>query len=77
LQSDLHDAIREVFQFRLLRWLHGKGHPSKLRGTHVEPDVFDAEMSDPLIRSRLLLRAVAESDLLPLDPSFAITVSFT
>jgi hypothetical protein len=75
-QSESHDLLRCIFQYRVLRWLHGKGHPEQLGGAHISQAVQDAERDDPLVRARLMLRAITDSDLLPLDPSFHLTVSF-
>jgi hypothetical protein len=56
--------LRQSFQLRLVRWLRGVGHLPGLRGSHLTEDVFEAEKADPLIRGKLFLKAVTDSDLL-------------
>jgi hypothetical protein len=72
--SELSLLLQQSFQFRLLRWLHGHGHPDALRGVHIPENVFDAEKDDPLVRAKLLLRAISETDLLPVGLHANITV---
>jgi hypothetical protein len=74
--SEIADLLYGVFQYRLIRWIKGKGHPIKLRGTYILESVFDAECGDALVRARLLLRAVSDSELLPSNPSVRLQVSF-
>jgi hypothetical protein len=59
----------------VVRWLHGKGHPAQLRGGCVSTQRFDADIDDPLIRSRLLLQAVSDTNLLSANPSDRLHVS--
>jgi hypothetical protein len=73
-QAAVDKLIKSMFQYRLLRWLHGTGHLEPLRGTHIPEDVYNAERDDTLVRARLLLRSLSDSDLLPLDPYFCLTV---
>jgi hypothetical protein len=73
--SEVPGLFRSMFQFHLFRWLWGKGHPTPLQGGHVPQDVFDKELNDPLVRARLLLNAVADTDLMPVDSGFELRVS--
>jgi len=70
--SDTDVALRENFQSRLIRWLCGIGHPLELRGTYIPEDVFEREKTDRLVRAKLLLRAVTDSDLLLVSGEYTI-----
>jgi hypothetical protein len=71
---ELYQLLREGFQLRLIRWLHGKGHLLEHRGTIVPEDEHDQQQDDPLIRATALLRTVADTDLLPVEDCFKLTV---
>jgi hypothetical protein len=72
--SELNTLLRTSFQFRLLRWLHGIGHPRPLRGTHISNDDWDEQRNDTLVRANLMLRAVGETELLPISEFWNLTV---
>jgi hypothetical protein len=72
--SDLDQLIQSAFQLRLLRWLQGNTHPVQLKGTFIDDDTFDALPSGELARARILLRAMSDSDLIPLNPLFRLKV---
>jgi hypothetical protein len=72
--SDLDDFIRDIFQFRLHRWLKGDGHPDAIRGGIVPEKDFLQNVGNPLIRACLLLKSISDCDILPLDPSIRFTV---
>jgi len=72
--TDLYMLMRRCFRLRLMRWLYGRGHPLSLKGTCVPEDVFESEREDPLVRARLLLKAVTDSDLLPIGEGSSIRV---
>jgi len=63
---------KQLCRFRILRWLNGKGHPAGLRGTLVDNTSFDAEANDPILRAKLFLASISDSDLLNLEPSFKV-----
>ena len=56
----------KLFAFRVVRWLHGCGHPKELAGTFIDWDSYHQECSNPLLRAKLLLVALTELDVLPL-----------
>jgi hypothetical protein len=72
---ELHSLLRQSFQIRLMRWLNGKGHPAELRGTIIPEELYDEQSNDSLTRAKLLLRAVTDADLLPIDEHFSVKVS--
>jgi len=71
---ELYRLLRQSFQLRLTRWLHGKSHPIELKGTLIPQELYDRQHDDPLIRAKLLLRAITDADLLPIDQHFNVTV---
>ena len=73
--TELQRLLAKMFQFRVVRWLHGQGHPKKLAGSYVSETQYNEEKNDSLLRAKLLLRAASDSDLVPLDASFCLTVS--
>ena len=64
--SELHTLLRQSFQYRLIRWLYGKGHPAQLKGIYIPDDVFDQERDDAFARARLLLRGMTEIEIVPI-----------
>ncbi|TFY54611.1 hypothetical protein EVJ58_g8761 [Rhodofomes roseus] len=71
-ERKIQELYEDMFECRLLRWLYGQGHPdhSMLRDA---PVVLDC--SDPTtLRARLLLKAVTESEELPVDPNWRLDV---
>jgi len=66
----------QSFQFRIIRWLHGTGFPPQLRGRHIPEVEFDVEEGNPLTRSKLLLRGMTDSDLLPFDTNLSVCQIF-
>jgi hypothetical protein len=73
---EIDHTLRQCFQIRFIRWLNGKGHPVQLRGTIVPEGEYDKHRDNPLIRATVLLQAVADTDLLPVDGSFKLKVGF-
>ena len=73
--SEAHRLLCQSFQLRLIRWLHGKGYTPESRGTIVPEASYDQERGNPLIRAVVLLRAVADTDLLPPNDFFRLKVS--
>jgi len=67
----------ELFKRRLTLYFQGQGHPSHpfiySSGLVTEYDI-EREKSDPLLRVQHFLLACTESDLLPVQSSFAIKV---
>ncbi|KAH9833487.1 uncharacterized protein C8Q71DRAFT_909529 [Rhodofomes roseus] len=64
-----------IVKFRLLRWLHGHGHPDHplVHNTML----LDHEYGDPAtLRARLLLQAVTECQDLPVDPLWRLQFRF-
>jgi hypothetical protein len=59
---------------RLEEYLAGVGHPSPLRGVLVTDDQFNAERKNQLLRAQLLLVGGSDSDLLPIEDKWRITV---
>lgn len=75
--DDLDERTLKVFQmfrYRLLRWLYGSGHPENVEGTLVDTSKFDQQKQDPLLRAKLLLLAMTDSDLLPVAKSDTLDV---
>jgi hypothetical protein len=59
---------------RLEEYLAGVGHPSPLRSVLVTDDQFNAERKNQLLRAQLLLVGGSDSDLLPIEDKWRITV---
>ncbi|KAH9918446.1 uncharacterized protein B0H18DRAFT_668279 [Fomitopsis serialis] len=75
LPNSERTLYERIFKFRLLRWLHGHGHPDH----HLVRDtlLMDHEYGDPTtLRARLLLQAVTECQDLPVDPGWRIEFRF-
>lgn len=70
----IEELYKDMFECRLLHWLHGPGHPNH----HLLRDAMqldDNSRGDPTtLRARLLLKAVTESEELPVDPSWRLEV---
>ena len=67
----------QLFLHYVRHYLLGAGHPNHpfVRGCGlVSAQVFDREVEDPLARSQLLLLVVTESDLIPIEHRWSITV---
>jgi hypothetical protein len=75
VDSELHQLLRQSFQLRLMRWLYSKELPTRLRGSYLPEDIYNEQQKDPALRGKLLLRAMADTDLLPVDNSFTLNVS--
>jgi len=65
--SDLEILLEKSFKYRLIRWLYQSGHPLELRAVLIPEEMFVKEENNPLARANLLLRAMTESELLPLN----------
>jgi hypothetical protein len=63
--SPLPALLRQCFQLRFIRWLRGHGLPLQLRGYIMSEDLYDSQKDDPLVRAKILLKAVGDTDLLP------------
>jgi hypothetical protein len=74
-RTELHHLLQQSFQLRLIRWLHGRGHPWKLRGTLIPESLWDEQQEDYLVRSKLMVRAIADIELLPIDDLWTCKVN--
>lgn len=72
--SPFNNLLFSLLQFRIIRWLKGIGHPAGSEGICVEQSLYDSERNDPLIRARLLLLALSDSNMLPPDPNERLQV---
>jgi hypothetical protein len=74
-ESETNILMFNLFQLRLKRYLVGSGHPTSLKGTAVSAELIKKDLGDPLLRCRLFLLAMTDSDLLPLDANAKLEVS--
>ena len=70
------DIIYEQgFDARLRTYLQGVGHPNHPNVVAaIGQQRFDRDANDPLLRARLFLHMMTGSDIVPLDPDWAIKV---
>ena len=66
-ESELNILLFDIFQLRVKRYLVGVGHSLLLKDTVVSKDDFNKDFGNRLLRCRLFLLAITDSDLLPLD----------
>jgi hypothetical protein len=66
-ESNINILLFKIFQLRLKRYLVGIGYPVSLKGIAISEETFANDVGDPLLRCRLFLLAISDSDLLPLD----------
>ncbi|TDL14456.1 hypothetical protein BD410DRAFT_809709 [Rickenella mellea] len=66
----------ELFQHRFVRYVNGVGHPDHtfVRGSLITEDSFKDDICDGILRSRMLLLAVTDAELLPADPDWTLTL---
>ncbi|KAJ7245901.1 hypothetical protein B0H12DRAFT_1306591 [Mycena haematopus] len=66
----------KLFQLRLERYAHGRGHPNGVRCLNVTEEEFQLCRNDPLLRANLILRGGSDSDMRPMEPTWSINVRF-
>ncbi|KAJ7219822.1 hypothetical protein B0H12DRAFT_1270670 [Mycena haematopus] len=62
----------KLFQLRLERYAHGRGHPHGVRCLNVTEEEFQLCRNDPLLRANLILRGGSDSDMRPMEPTWSI-----
>ncbi|KAF9527086.1 hypothetical protein CPB83DRAFT_430299 [Crepidotus variabilis] len=67
--------IAAIFKSRLISYLKGEGHPSSLIGTFVTPEQYEESKTDGGLRSRLLLEALTDTDMLPVEPEWQVDLT--
>ncbi|KAJ7472092.1 hypothetical protein FB451DRAFT_1175850 [Mycena latifolia] len=78
--GDRRDALSTVFfqlfSLRIHRWLRGRGHPATPTVVDfVGEDLFNEERDDPLVRARLFMSAMVDSQVVPLDDAFKFQIT--
>ncbi|KAJ7490892.1 hypothetical protein FB451DRAFT_1166211 [Mycena latifolia] len=78
--GDRRDALSTVFfqlfSLRVHRWLRGRGHPATPTVVDfVGEDLFNEERDDPLVRARLFMSAMVDSQVMPLDDAFKFQIT--
>ncbi|KAJ7231841.1 hypothetical protein B0H12DRAFT_1239806 [Mycena haematopus] len=66
----------KLFQLRLKRYAHGRGHPNGVRCLNVTEEEFQLCRNDPLLRANLILRGGSDSDMRPMEPTWSINDRF-
>jgi hypothetical protein len=79
--QDTLKATLAVLGLHLVRYLKGDGHPSGCEDMfNALPPMIQNELSriEPaVLRANLLLRAMSDFESIPMESSFALTVSLT
>ncbi|KAJ7163752.1 hypothetical protein C8R46DRAFT_1221528 [Mycena filopes] len=72
--NPLADVYRQLFVWRLCRWLNGRGYPPALRGVHVSDEEYHRHCDSPSLRAARLLYSLSESWALPTSPSTTLVL---
>ncbi|TFK78915.1 hypothetical protein K466DRAFT_606558 [Polyporus arcularius HHB13444] len=78
-QAEQRDVAEQTFVAYFIRYLHGRGHPDhlQLRQTKIiDADDFKLKADSKTLRVEMLLRALTDSPMLPLDDMWCIHFSF-
>ncbi|KAF9535238.1 hypothetical protein CPB83DRAFT_887971 [Crepidotus variabilis] len=67
-------TIAKIIKERVIQYLQGVGHPPGLRGGVVSEEIFDQDQTDGGLRARLLLDSLTDSDMLPSDADWKISL---
>ncbi|KAJ7441862.1 hypothetical protein FB451DRAFT_1414411 [Mycena latifolia] len=66
----------QLFSLHVRRWLRGRGHPATPTVVDfVGKDLFNEERDDPLVRARLFMSAMVDSQVVPLDDAFKFQIT--
>jgi hypothetical protein len=72
------DIFKDIFHNRLEHYLHGVGHPNHptiTSGSILPLDTISKDANNALLRARALLLGATDSELLPAESRWALTVS--
>lgn len=75
--DELCDLAAGIFEYRVVQYLRGVGHPASSRGKLVSEEEWLAKQHCPAIRAQLLLKTMSDSLLLPTTPGWRLKVSFS
>lgn len=67
INSPRHDKLAINLAYLVRRYLEGTGHPESTRGGLIAADVYDKDLNDPFLRSRLFMVAVMDSSIPPFE----------
>jgi hypothetical protein len=76
-ESEINILLFDIFQLRMERYLVGVGHPLPLKGTAVSQEDFAKDFGDCVLRCCLILLAITDSDLLPLNTQTKLEVTYS
>lgn len=71
--SERFDLSAQMFSLLLRRWLNGVGHPDTARD-FVGEEAYELGRRDRLTRARLFMRAMLDSDAVPVGNVFQFKV---
>ncbi|KAI0059706.1 hypothetical protein BV25DRAFT_1901442 [Artomyces pyxidatus] len=79
--SETNAQFEELFQYSLIRYLKGSGHPDHVLLRQTHPSLYDGQESGDLalalsLRARLLLIALTDSDLAPVGEDWNLKFRF-
>lgn len=68
------EMLVDILELRVGQYLRGKGHPPGLDGSIILREIYERDLNDSTLRARLLLEAFTESDLLPTEIGWKLSV---